>query len=161
MSKRRRRRKRHLFQLTLAGLPELEHFETDEQRQEAFQDIGSEAGTPVSFGFWFAIFILVGAVITARALAKWVLAHVYWPEPVEEALSWLVILLTFGFVLRWLHRSGVRRELREKLLTQGVPVCMQCGYLLRGLPLSSSRCPECGGPFDDRVIEVLKNVPTS
>lgn len=45
--------------------------------------------------------------------------------------------------------------LRETLLGRSVPICLKCGYLLRGLPLASERCPECGRPFDDRVRHIL------
>lgn len=39
-------------------------------------------------------------------------------------------------------RRPMRRFLREVLREDGEPVCLECGYSLRGLP--EPRCPECG-----------------
>ena len=41
-------------------------------------------------------------------------------------------------------RAAVRRSLRKQLNQIGVPVCVKCGYDLRG---SKDRCPECGEEF--------------
>jgi hypothetical protein len=149
----------HLLNLTLAGLPELDYFETDKQRQEALWSLGREAGSPARGSYWLAVAVLAAAVTGVRYLIKWLLAQVYWPAFVEEAVLWTVLVVTFLYVLRRLHRSGARAELRTKLLAQAVPVCIGCGYLLRGLPVSSGRCPECGRPFDDCVIEILGREP--
>lgn len=68
-----------------------------------------------------------------------------------------VALVFSDFVLLWAFGPGVimlflrDRYRRERLL----PTCSACGYSLRGLPLTSARCPECGRPFDDRVRGIL------
>jgi hypothetical protein len=80
-----------------------------------------------------------------------------------------VLLLTFG-APRWtitpltgltgalvgmtatvflLYRPYVK-FLREYLQAQGVPVCLKCGYDLRGQV--EARCPECGTAFDARLL---------
>jgi len=41
-----------------------------------------------------------------------------------------------------LFRKRRARAIREQLLAHGIPVCLACGYDLRGR--DSSRCPECG-----------------
>jgi len=55
-------------------------------------------------------------------------------------------LVTYAAVLSivWLERKKVREALRRRLIEIGVPVCMECGYCLRGLPGETERCPECG-----------------
>lgn len=43
-------------------------------------------------------------------------------------------------VLAWAFRKTVQRSLREQLVDRGVPICINCGYDVRG---SKDRCPEC------------------
>lgn len=50
----------------------------------------------------------------------------------------------------WMYNHGLRKPfqhaLRCALREKGVPLCLNCGYDLHGLP--GNRCPECGRPFD-------------
>lgn len=147
--------RRHLLNLTLAGLPELEYFEDEAARQKALTEIGDEAADLKSGGYWSGVGILIGAMIVGLVTFRWLLRFVVWPPLLEEVLHWLVAAATFALTLRWLHRSGVAAQLRTKLLACGVPVCMKCGYLLRGLPLDPGRCPECGRAFDEPVQAIL------
>ncbi len=147
--------KPHLLNLTLAGLPELEHFETDEQRQAALEQIGQEAADVKSGGFWLAIGVLVGGVVGGQYLIRGLMGMVSWPRWLEDSLILLGTGVLFVFILRFLHRRGAAAELRQKLLQEGVPVCVACGYLLRGLPLDPGRCPECGRDFEPRVRAIL------
>ena len=59
-----------------------------------------------------------------------------------------------GFVvsLTWSRatRPILRRSLREQLVEKGVPVCLECGYDLRGQ--IDARCPECSTPFDEQLL---------
>ena len=52
-------------------------------------------------------------------------------------------------------------RLREELRRIGIPVCLACGYRLRGLQPQSGRCPECGSSFDARTRELLGSPPQS
>lgn len=52
-------------------------------------------------------------------------------------------LFTLMLVVSLRQLAAQRR--RERL----APLCQRCGYSLKGL--SSSRCPECGSPFDREV----------
>ena len=155
---KRRRPKRNLLNFTLAGLPEMRHFDSPEDRQAALWEISDEAGRPTRGGFWLAVLAILVAVISARFLAGWLLSYVSWPTLVEETLQLASLFIAFGLVIRWLHRSGAATELRQKLLARGVPVCMKCGYLLRGLDNTIGRCPECGREFDEDVRRILGGV---
>ena len=149
------KRPRHLLNLTLSGLPELQYFESDEAREKALSEIGTEAGNPVQGSWWAAVGMIWGSIFVIYLGARWLLTWVVWPRWIEDALGMVLAGLTFLFVLRALHRSGAAGELREKLLVGGVPVCRGCGYLLKGLPLDPGRCPECGRTFDDDVRRIL------
>ncbi len=57
-----------------------------------------------------------------------------------------------GFlVLTWFWRHRLRRFLRERLVASGIPVCLKCGYDLRGQ--TEPRCSECGTSFDADLID--------
>lgn len=68
-------------------------------------------------------------------------------------------LVFSGTVLLWAFGPGavllyVRRRYRH---ARSCPECQQCGYILRELPRSTTRCPECGHPFDS--IQVARANP--
>ncbi len=68
-------------------------------------------------------------------------------------------LVFAGIVLLWAFGPGIillymRESYRRTRLE---PICSSCTYSLRGLPLRSERCPECGEPFDDRNRELLSS----
>ncbi len=141
---------------TLRGLPEMELFDSEEQRAEVVREIETEAGRPTNLWYWLAVAILVSATLVTNRIMKWLLARlVVWPEEIEDALQWLVMILMIVVVLRWLHRWGAAVDLRRKLLIRGVPVCLGCGYSLRGHSEAATRCPECGRSFDEAVRRIL------
>ncbi len=151
--------RKNLLNFTLRGLPELDHFDTPASRQKAIDEIGTEAGNPKSGQFWLGVLLVIAGALAARWIAGWLLTFVLWPRVVEEILHTVGIVAGFLMVLRWLHRSGTSRDLRRKLLASGVPICIQCGYLLRGLLPETGRCPECGSEFSPRVRELLGQSP--
>lgn len=61
---------------------------------------------------------------------------------------------SFGVLLLWSVRRGMRMELRRELNGGGSSVCLRCGYDLRGQ--IEPRCSECGtrGPADRHVSGV-------
>ena len=61
------------------------------------------------------------------------------------AIAWILPMLPVGvsgFVIHVRWRRWMRVFLREHLNAHGVPICMSCGYDLRGQV--DRRCPECG-----------------
>lgn len=142
------RRGPNLLRWTLAGLPEMDLFETDEQRDAALRGIALEAGNPRAGGWWFGMAILAAWMVVAFVALRLASRLVHWPGIVEELIRIAALLACAVVGLRWLHRSGARRELREKLLAAGVPVCRQCGYSLCGQTPASTKCPECGREID-------------
>jgi len=53
-----------------------------------------------------------------------------------------LLVFPFTFIL---HRKRISMYLRKYLNEHGVPICMTCGYDLRGQV--NAYCPECGTPF--------------
>jgi len=68
---------------------------------------------------------------------------------VGRLIDFVLPFLVIGsavLVHAWCARRLAQRHLRRYLLRKGVPICLRCGYDLRGQ--TEARCPECGGPFD-------------
>jgi hypothetical protein len=150
-----RSRPKHLFNLTLSGIEELDQFESEEQKQKVLGELGREAGSPSKFSLWLAVVILGVSVFAISRLTKWALRFVMLDSLVEDIIQFAVTFAGFFLALRWLHRWGARDDLRKKLLSLGIPVCMGCGYSLRGLTRSHERCPECGREIEEGVRKLM------
>lgn len=155
-----RKPKRNILGLTLRGLEELQYFPNEEARIKALDDIGR------SFRLWetvFAIVVIAVAAIAANIGLKWLIG---WLIPVHGRLTGeildtlrVIFVIAAGFlVMRALHRWGVRKELRQRLIAAGVPTCESCGYLLRGLDAAVTHCPECGNEIGEHVRDVMRAV---
>ena len=157
---RLRRTKPVTMHHTLAGLPELEQFESDEQRNRALREIEVDTGNPFTWDWAIGVGILIAVTITVTLTLRAFMHRIPivgdFPRQVQEILRFAIILSVFFVTLRLLHRWGAPQQLREKLIAAGVPVCRGCGYALKGLPTDSSKCPECGRDFDQDVIKLIR-----
>ena len=54
---------------------------------------------------------------------------------------WLLLYLCF---LSFLYGVFCRREVFYRIRKEGIDVCTNCGYWLRGLGEDVRQCPECG-----------------
>ncbi len=141
---------------SVRDMPELELFESEQQRRQAIQEIEIESNNPFNAGVWIALVIGIVTVAAVRWVAKRVVPLLDLPPGIDTAVHILIILVTIVVVLRALNRWGTARELRAKLLEVGVPVCMYCGYCLRGLAPGARGCPECGRTIDERAATLLE-----
>ena len=127
--------------------PELEHFE-----REDVPGVASEALTFAkhevmrTWRFWLTLLALAGLYMAATMLAAWTMTQYLgspdWVRHAAVGCCGVVVSLA-----AWrLFRDRTRRHLREKLIQLGVPICLPCGYDLRG---STDRCPECGTTFEN------------
>ena len=66
---------------------------------------------------------------------------------IQGGMIGLVMPLTANHILRHPYRRFIRQFLQE----QGVPVCLNCGYDLRGQ--TEPRCSACGEVFDTRLLK--------
>lgn len=148
-----------LTSATLRGLPELEYFESPQQREAALREIEAEASNPKSFDFWFGVMLTAGAPILTFFISRMFLRRVISLLGVTGLDRVVEILLVAGVAwvtVRSLHRRGLVSSVREKLIARGIAVCRGCGYLLRGLEPGSGRCPECGRRFEEDVERILR-----
>ena len=124
-------------------IPELDLFEPNESDRAFRRARGG--WQPFLLGAPLA----VGGYVTARYLES--ILHSMFTLP-RLIVSSITTLLWVGFVfwLVWLTRARIRRKLREELINRGFAICGPCGYDLRGL--TESRCPECGSPFDKKLL---------
>ena len=138
---------RYRWPVTSRNFPELELFPSEKDLREAVR-VGERCirgwRYPV-FVFWFAVVAhAVGFCFRSRQTGQ-VLTQPWFfrlLEPVGPAL-----LLSAGiYGLYILKRRQIRSIFRERLNTLGVPVCIRCGYDLRGQ--TEPRCPECGTGFE-------------
>ena len=127
--------------------PELEHFE-----REDVPGVASEALTFAkhevmrTWRFWLTLLALAGLYMAATMLAAWTMTqYLGSPDWVRQAAAGCCGVVVSLAAWR-LFRDRTRRHLREKLIQLGVPICLPCGYDLRG---STDRCPECGTTFEN------------
>lgn len=143
--------------LSLAGFPEMDYFASAVQREAALRRIGAEASRLGTWGFWSGVGSMALSGIAVMLLLKYAMRFVNWPGAFEDAITFVGPVLTAMLLAVRFHRKSMPVMLRGELLAQGVPICLKCGYLLRGLPVEAGRCPECGRGFDERVREILEN----
>ena len=120
----------------LKDLPKIQLFACDEQRDKAMRDL--ETSGPARHAILHVIILLVGLLLFKE--------FVWFRLPIPPWIeTWLSPILP-AFVIITYSVYGQRRRaamfFRNILLRNGVPVCIKCGYCLRGLV--SNRCPECG-----------------
>lgn len=72
--------------------------------------------------------------------------------PLWLLLTAVIVAIPILLVGRyWAIKSRVQRSVRTWLVQQGYPLCVRCGYDLRGL--TDPRCPECGSRFDPDLLK--------
>jgi len=127
----------HKYWLSL--FPELLFFEDEEIREAEFRMICSAVIHRASYLVIFLfLFGLIGVRVMLNELSSIfpsLLATRFW-------LEWVIVVLLIPPGILYLLRCTVRGEIRASLNAHGIPVCMSCGYCLRGLVVQ--RCPECG-----------------
>lgn len=59
-----------------------------------------------------------------------------------------VALVLFWPWSAWMYRSLYIGPVRRAMRDMGYNLCIECGYDLRGLDQTTTRCPECGAALD-------------
>ena len=146
---------------TLAGVEELDLFPDEQAREAAIKShADSIKGWSLVLGIGVCAVVSLSAMFFARVVLvpgiSMLMPHGL-PPWSREPLQWAFVLVAMYLTLRGLHRWGVRRALRKKLIAHQVPVCLGCGYLLHGLPPDTGCCPECGRAIDEDIAAILQS----
>lgn len=87
--------------------------------------------------------IIVPAILGITLLA--VTGLIIWFADGLSMFGWIALCSLGGMVLsHFLRRRWMREGVFSQLRWQGVELCAQCGYWLRGLGDEVTKCPECG-----------------
>lgn len=137
--------------------PELAYFEASEERDKAL-DVAMAAAKR-GMGVWTvsiaAGLLIVGAAIDV-SIGRYLRGTAFegvWGSPNMGAFI-LPSIAFAGLIMLRIRRHRLDRSLREQLVQRGVPICLECGYDLRGQ--TEARCPECGTAFDPTLLHQTK-----
>ena len=149
------RARKHQRGVLLRDMEELQHFPSDADRQAAIDEVTNELRRSREEGRLAVLVVSLVAPILFIPIYLFIRGQAsrYLPLTLAKLIGWGVGLVMMLIPI-WLNiRRGAPTLLRKKLLARGVPVCMNCGYVLRGCP--GPNCPECGRPFDEQVRAIL------
>jgi len=148
-----RKRKQHYSHLALWLYPEIKLFEQDEDIGEVLHSRWKRGSKD-----WPIEFFVVAGATALFGISVFALLNVIDHEHVKGGplgmltiLVCLMVVFLGVFVLVLKNVNGItRRFLRKELVRRGIPVCIKCGYDLRGQ--TETRCPECGAEFDEKQL---------
>lgn len=129
-------------------LPELSHFRSVYECQDALQKARED---PQIRRRTKAVTTLNWIVVFAACLA------IVWCTDSYSAMLAGAVLLGGALVAAehyLLFRTHTQRSLRRQLVERGVPICVACGYDLRGQ--LEPRCPECGTPCAPSILKTTQ-----
>lgn len=148
--------------IVLFGVPELRMFPTHLDRQRALAGVAYEAdqfGTRRGLA-GLAIYMagmFIGVLVAGVLGELFLTGELSLVNPSEGSKFFAMIGGVIGCLaaMCWQHRRVGRQVLRRHLVRCGVPVCLRCGYDLRGLPGTNAQCPECGDELSNAQKQLL------
>lgn len=131
--------------------PELALFTDDTDRKRALKQAQRRVWRAGRLWLWsISLGVVNGVVMSIRpwTLIPGLSARI--PPVVGQIIFCGLMGGCAGVAFQYLWRKPMQGSIRRQLLDRGIPVCLECGYDLRGR--TDPRCPECGSPFDSRLI---------
>ncbi len=135
----------------IRAYPELALLSDEAERTACFKKIQKSMARSKAFLLATAAFGAINGVaasITFGLYIPWVSAHL--PRWVIAMIPPVLLGTTFGLLMAYCWHRPLQRRLRAELVARGIPVCIGCGYDLRGQ--TEPRCPECGGHFPEELL---------
>jgi len=132
------------FRLWARYFPEIKHLSATREQVEILQ----EAFRARRYGLYL-VALFCGYALFIHFIVRPSLGPT-WGKIVQVGGVIPVVVLSVT-----LAKKAIESRLRYLLVERGVPVCLSCGYLLKGLP--EPRCSECGRPFDPRTLGKAAN----
>jgi hypothetical protein len=132
---------------------EIQLFPTKKARMDALQAVEARLR-------WHWPRLLVYGLLACAFILPPALLDCAWPGrvlprgPMTIAICTIVPPYSALFTTHLLYRKRRAREFRKLLCEQGIPICLHCGYDLRGQ--TDPRCPECGRPFDPTLLRPVE-----
>lgn len=97
------------------------------------------------WAFWWRVMLILLPLLVALKLLRPALAWMGLSgQTGPYVIALLMIVALFWPWSAWMFRSLYVRPVRMAMREAGYDLCLGCGYELRGLDESITRCPECG-----------------
>ena len=134
-----------LGRLEVLLFPDLARFDSKRQQRYAWAVAELAVVRRPAFWIWLTSILIVEIGISF-SLPIWGV-----PMSMRGGLRGVLMLLAgLAYIaLLWASRQRFRHSLRKQLVEDGIPICIKCGYDLRG---SKDICPECGEGIE-RVMQ--------
>lgn len=129
--------------------PELNLLESKSERKEVYRRaLKLLRRRPQFWVFVLAAPIVLGGATVFAVL--WLERRFPMLHGLAGGMSGGIIGGTIGGTFQYVFRRPLQKQMRIELVARGIPICIHCGYDLRGQV--EPRCPECGRPFDAKLI---------
>ncbi len=137
-------------QRLLRVYPELTFFDSEKRRKAAWKESTRRLIRDWRYWVYWICSLLVPGFLTFGVVLLQLHRQLRLPSWAGGILIGVLFGVFFGVAYHWLWRRPIRRSLRQRLQQEGVPICLQCGYDLRGQ--TEPRCSECGTAFDPLLL---------
>lgn len=130
--------------MMLQGMfPDLNRLDDPNERTRIYGESSRKLlGRPM---YWVILLATaIGMALALFVVVQLVRPYVRLPKAVIGGLTGGIIGGSITGIVQIFFRRPLQLEIRKRLVEKGIPICISCGYDLRGQ--IEPRCPECGKP---------------